>query len=222
MIRVTEDGLKRCDTVLLCTSISSLEKVLPRLAPILAPGTVVMDCCSVKVEPARIMQCHLPESVSIIGTHPMFGPDSGSNGIEGLPIVLSRIRCTGEQERFWVDVFTGMGLKVLQMSPEEHDREAAYTQGITHFVGRVLKGLDLKESEMATLGYSSLLKIIDQTCNDPMQLFLDLQKYNPYTHDMRLNLQSVLNSYLEMMEEYGKKRIGSDDLPSDGETSFKV
>ena len=115
--------------------------------------------------------------------------------------MLSPVRADEETAARWEEIYGEMKLKVLRMTPEEHDREAAYTQGVTHFIGRVLKELGLKESPMATLGYRELLKIVEQTCNDPFQLFLDLQTYNPFTHQMRLELQKALDDNLKLMEK---------------------
>jgi prephenate dehydrogenase len=92
-------------------------------------------------------------------------------------------------------------MDVIEMTPDEHDHQAAYTQGVTHFVGRVLQRLDLKECRIGTLGYHKLLEIVEQTCNDPLQLFHDLQRYNSYTGEMR---NAVLESFqytLKMLEE---------------------
>jgi prephenate dehydrogenase len=86
------------------------------------------------------------------------------------------------------------------MSPQEHDRKAAYTQGITHYVGRVLADLDLEPSPISTLGYHKLLEIREQTCNDPWQLFLDLQRFNPYTKEMRERLHRSLDRMLKQLE----------------------
>jgi len=195
-----EEEILSCDVLFLCVAISAMREVLERIAPSLKPGTLVIDTCSVKVMPVRLMRYVLPESVSILGTHPMFGPDSGKAGIRGLPIVLCRVRSEEEQFRFWKQMFQDFGLQVLEKTPEEHDREAAYTQGVTHFVGRVLGELRLSASPMATLGYRKLLDIIEQTCNDPMQLFMDLQRYNPYTRDMRYDLQGAIRNVLEKLE----------------------
>jgi prephenate dehydrogenase len=75
------------------------------------------------------------------------------------------------------------------MTPDEHDKMVAYSQGITHYIGRVLSDLNLKPTLINTLGYQKLLEIMQQTCNDSWQLFIDLQKYNPYTKNMRIDLQ---------------------------------
>ncbi len=197
---VSLNEVGRCDAVFLCVAISSVVPVLRQLMPHLRPGCVVLDTCSVKVHPTRAMRAILPETVECIGTHPMFGPDSAKSGVAGLSLVFSPVRCSAETANQWRNEFTAMGLSVSDLEPEEHDREAAYTQGVTHFVGRVLADMALVDSEIATVGYRQLLAVIEQTCNDPYQLFEDLQRFNPYTTEMRQKLQRSLNRLLESLE----------------------
>ena len=195
---ITEQELCEYDSVFLCCSINAVEEVLLRIKDKLKKGAVVLDTCSVKVEPARLMKEILPEDCSLIATHPMFGPDSGRNGVEGLPIVFYPLRDPDGRSWIWEDVFRQMGLEIHRMTPDEHDREAAFTQGITHFIGRVLRELELKDSPIATLGYLKLQEIVAQTCNDPLQLFLDLQKFNPHTEEMRERLKNALDDTMKL------------------------
>lgn len=194
--RVSEEEVAKQPVLFLCTAISSVEEVARRIAPMLEPGALVIDTCSVKVHPARVMEREFPARTQILATHPMFGPDSGRGGVDGLPMVLCPIRIEVTLLREWKRFFRSLGLTVSVMSPEEHDREAANTQGITHYVGRVLADLDLGDSPIGTLGYRKLLEIREQTCNDPWQLFLDLQRYNPYTREMRERLHRSLDRML--------------------------
>lgn len=194
--RVSLEGLMDAQVIFLCNAISSMEDVLPEIAPLLKPGTLVADTCSVKVYPMEMMKKYLPGSVSILGTHPMFGPDSGKNGVQGLPLVMCKERIKDDDYILWKDHFRRIGLTVQEMTAHEHDKEAAYTQGITHFIGRTLNELNLHPSSIATAGYDALQNIIKQTCNDPWQLFLDLQKYNPYTSDMRKELHRGVEKML--------------------------
>ncbi len=53
-----------------------MEDVLGRTRGRLAPDVLVMDTCSVKTHPVGLMERMLPATISILGTHPMFGPDS--------------------------------------------------------------------------------------------------------------------------------------------------
>jgi prephenate dehydrogenase len=196
------EELMACDTIILCVAISSFKQVLRSLLPYIRPTTVIMDTCSVKIYPASVMNQLLPLDVEIIATHPMFGPDSGKDGIEGLPLVFSPTRCSQHTADIWRSRFTEMRLQVIEMSCDQHDREAAYSQGVTHFVGRVLDELHLEPTQLATVGYRRLLSIVEQTCNDPMQLFYDLQRYNPYAHDMHLKLKQALDSVVSVLDQY--------------------
>jgi prephenate dehydrogenase len=207
--RALPEGVTRCtieqlcevDVLFLCVAISSLESVLTTIGPRLKPGCVVMDTCSVKVYPSELMERLLPSGIHAIATHPMFGPDSGRDGVKGLPMVYAPLRCPQEIADYWHTVFSEVfELRVLVMTPDEHDREAAFTQGITHVIGRVLGELELKKSSIGTAGYNSLLEIIEQTCNDPMQLFFDLQRYNPHTREMHMKLNDSLEHVMRQLE----------------------
>ncbi len=198
---VSREELLGCETIIFCVAISALEPVLQEVASSISEGTLVMDTCSVKVYPARVMERLLPEGVNIIATHPMFGPDSGKDGLKGLPLVFSPLRGSDELFFRWRELFVAMELNLLEMSCDAHDREAAYSQGVTHFVGRVLDELALKPTEIATLGYQRLLSIIEQTCNDPLQLFLDLQRFNPYAPAMQQRLKASLDKVLALLAQ---------------------
>jgi arogenate dehydrogenase (NADP+) len=198
----TLEELCSADVLFLCVAISSVGQVLKTVAPLLSDKTVVMDTCSVKVYPVELMKSLLPEQIQFAATHPMFGPDSGRTGVKGLPIVFAPVRCNPDISQLWQEIFSDLlELNVISMTPAEHDREAAFTQGITHFVGRVLGELELKSSSIGTEGYQGLLHIIEQTCNDPMQLFYDLQKFNPYTHEMHTRLRKSIDGVMQRLDE---------------------
>ena len=46
---------------------------------------------------------------------------------------------------------------MIPMTCEEHDRQAASTQFITHTVGRMLGDMNLESTQINTKGYESLL-----------------------------------------------------------------
>lgn len=74
------------------------------------------------------------------------------------------------------------------MTPEEHDRLAAGSQGVAHFIGRLLQEFRFTKTEIDTLGSTKLHEIEQLTIRDSWQLFNDLQHYNPFTKSMRLKL----------------------------------
>lgn len=198
--KVGEQELLSLPVIFLCVAISAMEEVVSRIRGRLSSGALIMDTCSVKTYPVEVMQRLLPASVSVLGTHPMFGPDSGRNGVAGLPMILCPARIdTGEIAR-WRDFFASLELSVSVMSPDDHDREAAYTQGVTHYIGRVLSDFGVERSQIATVGFAKLLEIVEQTCNDPWQLFLDLQRYNPHTREMRAKLSKSLAAVMDSID----------------------
>jgi prephenate dehydrogenase len=190
---VSPEELFQADVVWLCAAISAMDDVLDHIAPLARPGQTVADTCSVKVFPAQKMLAKLPAGVKLMATHPMFGPDSAKAGLAGLPIVLHDLRDAAEPLVFWKSQFEEWGMTSLLMTPDEHDLAAAYTQGVTHFVGRVLDDMGLKPHPLATRGYQRLLDLVQQTCNDPFQLFLDMQNFNPHTSAMRTALKASLD-----------------------------
>jgi prephenate dehydrogenase len=206
---VTIDELFDCDAMFFCVAISSFEQLLIDSKMHFKTGTVFFDTCSVKVFPVKWMKTHISEKNQIIATHPMFGPDSFYNSSSMLPIVMCNINADEAVFDFWIDYFSNKRMRVERMTPEEHDKMVAYSQGITHYIGRVLADLNLQTTKINTLGYTKLLEIIQQTCNDSWQLFLDLQRYNPYTRNMRENLHSSLEkiySILDQLNNEGKEQ----------------
>ncbi len=198
---VGEDEVLGCDVIFFCVTISAFEQVIKACAPKIRAGALVMDTCSVKIHPKAVMEKYLPAGVHCIATHPMFGPDSGRNGVQGLPIVVCPVSESAGQLAYWEGEFARWGLHVLRMTCDEHDRQAAWSQGVTHFVGRTLDELHLQPTQLATVGYQRLMSIVEQTCNDPLQLFYDLQRYNPYAPQMRQRLKQALEHEMDVLEQ---------------------
>lgn len=198
---VSEQEVLNAPYIFFAVTISAFESVLKSVGDKIGKDSVVLDTCSVKTYPAKWMEKYIPKEVYKIATHPMFGPDSGANGIGGLPIVMCPISPIDDRYSEMKDLFLSMGLDVLEMSDREHDKAAAYSQGVTHFVGRTLDKMNMKPTPIATQGYRSLMNIVEQTCNDPIQLFYDLQRYNPYAKEMRLSLQVAIEKVLNKLAE---------------------
>jgi len=169
--------------------ISAFEKVIATHKKYFRPEHVLIDVLSVKLHAAQVFNKYLKGiQTQALLTHPMFGPDSSKNGFEGLPIIIERFKTNQDTYNFWKDYFRSKRLRIIEMTPHEHDKIAANSQGLTHFVGRLLEELNFKETPIDSLGARMLLQVKDQTCNDTWQLFSDLQHYNPYTKKMRLKL----------------------------------
>ena len=183
-----------CEVLFYCVPISKFREALEEHLPYLNSPKLLVDVLSVKSYPKKVFEELIPETIEVLLTHPMFGPDSVKEvGLEGQPIVVDKFRTTDEKYNFWKDYFGNKGLEVIEMTAEEHDKLAANSQGVAHFVGRILGEFELQETPIDTLGAKKLLEIKDQTCNDTWELFNDLQTKNPFTIDMRVKLGEAVN-----------------------------
>jgi prephenate dehydrogenase len=178
--------------VILCVPISAMEKTLERVAPLLGPETVVVDVCSVKTLPARWMTDALPDHVSILATHPMFGPDSAADSLSGRKIVLCRVRIADERFDNVLAYLSAKGLEVFDTTPEEHDEQIAVTLALTHFIGRSLARFGAEDLPIDTEGYKRLRHILGVVENDTWQLFEDMNRYNPYAEDARRRFMAAM------------------------------
>jgi prephenate dehydrogenase len=171
--------------VILCVPISAMQATLQRIAPLLRPDALVMDVCSVKSYPAQWMRELLPESVEILATHPMFGPDSAARSVTGHKIVLCPERIAPERYEKIKQWLRAKGLVLIETTPAQHDQEIAVSLALTHFIGRSLSEFGAAPLNIDTEGYKRLLHILGVTSNDTWQLFEDMNRYNPYAHDKR-------------------------------------
>lgn len=96
---------KGLDVIVLAVSIVSFEDTIKTFVPHLkekiamdkaqfgtSAGPLIVDVLSVKEHPRKLMLDLLPYECDILCTHPMFGPDSGKDGWNGLNFVYERTR----------------------------------------------------------------------------------------------------------------------------------
>jgi prephenate dehydrogenase len=192
-----------CSVVVVAVPVPSLESVLESIAPLLRPGALVVDVASVKMRPIELLARLLPASVDWVGTHPMFGPQSGRNGIAGLKVALCAPRARRERlvRRFLERRY---GLDVLPMTAERHDHEIAYIQGLTHWVAKALREIELPDPRLATTAYRHLLAIEEILRDDSDALFLTIQRDNPFVGEARHALMRRLLEIEHWIEQPGR------------------
>lgn len=184
-VLIKKEDLKEIDWVFLAVPISNLEKLLLEIRPHLKKGSLVVDVSSVKIFPCRWLKKYLPRNVEIMGTHPMFGPDSAKNGLPGLKIVLCPVRISLKNKKKFEKIMRSLKLKIIFTTPQKHDAEIAKSLTLVHFIGRTLGRINIKKQEITTLGFERLLAVNETVNSDTWQLFLDMHRYNPYAKNMR-------------------------------------
>lgn len=187
-----------CPVVVLAAPVGCLEEIVAAIAPHVQPGSLVLDVGSVKLGPADIMKRGLPKHAEIVATHPLFGPQSARDGIEGLKIALCPIR----GRRFWraaAFLRRHLRLNVIMTTPEDHDREAAIVQGLTHLIAKVLVRMEPLPNRMTTKSFDLLLDAVNMVRHDAPEVFEAIERANPYSFAVRrkfFELASALDAEL--------------------------
>lgn len=181
------DAAAGCDVCILAVPVQAIESVCAQIAPKIGPRTLVADVASIKTGPAEAMRRLLPPDNDILGTHPLFGPQTVAEvGLGGQSIALCPVRIGGERLATVREFLTGtLGLSVIETTPEEHDRQMALVQVVTHLIGHAASEMDLPELPLATLAYKRLLQMKHNIERDSEELFEAIQTLNPYAADVR-------------------------------------
>ncbi|HEY2932019.1 MAG TPA: prephenate dehydrogenase/arogenate dehydrogenase family protein [Acidobacteriota bacterium] len=190
------------DVLILSVPIRKVSKVCEQIAPLLRPGQLIIDTCSVKVRPLSSLMDRLPDFVDVLGSHPLFGPDSGKGGIRGLKIALCPVR--GNRIAPVRDYLQSIGLIVIETTPEEHDREMAETQAVFHLISRAIENAGLNRREISTPGPEKFFELLYSLQNDSLELFFDLESQNPFATAVRRRLIQALIDLDQEISEGGR------------------
>jgi prephenate dehydrogenase len=126
------------------------------------------------------MKRHLPPTVGILGTHPLFGPDSGRKGLRGLTVVLCPVRIEGARLATVLTELHRAGIETVFMNPDDHDRMMAETILLSQYVGRLIDETGATRWPPVTQNYAHLCALVNTVCNDTVGLFSDMVRFNAH------------------------------------------
>lgn len=180
--RPSEQVAASNDVVVLSVPIAVTVEVAHKVGPHVRPGACLMDITSIKRQPLAAMLESTPESVDVVGTHPMFGPHGVD--FDRQKVVL----CRGRGEAGFARVkklFETFGAETIEASPEEHDAQMALIQVLIHektmVLGSVLERLkaDLGRSlQFASPIYRTELAMIGRMFSQRAELYADILTAN--------------------------------------------
>lgn len=181
---VQYEEISQSDIVILAVPFKAMHDVITSIIPYLKSDCLVMDVASVKVKPLAIMLGMLPNTINIIGLHPLFGPQSGINGIQGLNVAVVQGR--GDKESSVIDFLENiLSLKIYQCTAEEHDIQMAYVQGLTHLIAKAFNMMNIPDIIQTTKTYDLLNQMVGLIKNDSDDLFQSILMDNPYVENIR-------------------------------------
>ncbi|MEM2099596.1 MAG: prephenate dehydrogenase/arogenate dehydrogenase family protein [Candidatus Bathyarchaeia archaeon] len=199
------DAVKGADSVLICVAISAFEDVVKLIAPSIRQGQIIMDICSVKVVPVKVMHKHIKQGL-ILGTHPVFGP--GSKGIKNKAFVLTPTN--PKEEKFAAELKKWLEQRkahVFVMSPEKHDELMSAVLGLPHFLGLVacdvlLEREDYAETKkVAGTTYRLLFTLAEVTALENPELFTSLQLGLPEITKLETHFIEKAHEWLRLVQQ---------------------
>jgi prephenate dehydrogenase len=184
------------DIVIVTVPIHTTMDVIDEIVPVMKEGAMLTDFTSVKMLPMKKMK-KAHSTVTVVGGHPLFGP---TTDFMHQHFIVCHER--GESYVSWYKEFLeSLGLKVLEMPAEEHDKQMATIQCLTHFstlsLGSALEKMDYdleKGEKISTPVYLMRLYGVGRILAQDSDLYADMQTYNPYAKE-------VIQTYKESVDE---------------------
>jgi len=177
-------AVKKADRVLICVPIENFEEVVKEIHSHVRPDQVVMDVCSIKEIPVKIMHEHIKAGVTL-GTHPVFGP--GVKSIKDQKFILTP---TDKKEEAFAENFKSWlekrGANVFIMSPRRHDELMSVVLGLPHFLGLVVcdalldYGNFLEAKRVAGASFKMLLTLAEAVASEETEFYASLQMMLPF------------------------------------------
>ncbi|MEH3144915.1 MAG: prephenate dehydrogenase/arogenate dehydrogenase family protein [Methylobacterium frigidaeris] len=199
-----------CPVVVLAVPVCRLAETVAAVAPHLRPGALVLDVGSVKEEPARVMRDGLPPDVDIVATHPMFGPQSARDGIAGLKIAVCPLRGASGR-RVAAFLRRALDLDVIVTTPEDHDRDAALAQGLTHLIAQVVVRMEPLPGRITTRSFDLLMEAVGMVRHDAPEVFEAIVRANPHAAEMRRRFAALATAMLDPDEAVPAERFRTPD-----------
>ena len=205
------EAVKKADRVLICVSINAFEEIVKKISPAVQDGQIIMDICSIKDSPIKIMHKYLKGRL-ILGMHPVFGP--GSTTIENKTFILTP---TSTQEeaiakdfKKWLETKKA---RVFMMSPQKHDKLMSVVLGLPHFFGLVACDTLLEEAnypetkDVAGTTYRMLFTLAEVAALENPELFASLQLSLPELEKLEHSLIEKANDWLNLIRKKDRATI---------------
>jgi len=172
--------------IILAIPVPFLEDFLKEYGQYISAQSTVLDVCSVKMYPVELMKKYLPTATQIVATHPLFGPVSAATGITGLKCITYPVRIHFQEYTQLIEFLDKtLKLTVMEITPEDHDRDMAYVQALTFLIGKGLDALNMPQTELTTPTFEHLKYLHQVVSSDTPGLFATIQQFNPFAQKVR-------------------------------------
>ncbi|MBV9551141.1 MAG: prephenate dehydrogenase, partial [Alphaproteobacteria bacterium] len=157
----------------------------PEFGNLLGPQSLLLEVNTVKTRPVALLRRHAGGR-AWAATHPMFGPfsfEKQGGTLNGLRLVITDHTLPEEDMAGAIAWLKGLGLNVLTMPAEAHDRMLAETLFLTHYVAQIVAKGGFVRTDIDTLSFGYLMDAVESVKGDT-ELFRDVFAFNPSCEDI--------------------------------------
>lgn len=208
-----EKAVSDADLVIVSVPVNATLRVLPQVLDVINEKTVVMDVGSTKSEICNVVENH-PKRRNYVANHPIAGTENSgpSAAIDGLFDKKTTIICEEEKSDpkavLLVKVIhEAIGMHVIHMGAEEHDRHIAYVSHLSHVISYVLGKtvLEIEKDEtnifeLAGSGFASTARLAKSSPEMWTPIFIQNKK----------SLLKSVDEYMKNLQDF-RELIANDD-----------
>ncbi len=168
--------LRECQLVLVAVPLGAFAGIFEKIAPHDHDQLVITDVGSTKTQVVVLANQLLPQPARFVGSHPMAGseqrgPDAAEVDLcRGKPCILTPQPDTDPAALRLVDaMWRTLGMKMLSMSPQDHDRATAAVSHLPHAASVLLihTAAKLGGFDVASTGFRDTTRLASS--NPPMR-----------------------------------------------------
>lgn len=194
------DAVKDADVVIYSVPISFTQDIIEQTLPYLRPWTVVADVTSIKKFPSKALSQR--DDIVVIPTHPMFGPYISSIAGQVFVLTCDDSNKNSKEYKFVKQFLQWESAKVIEATPEYHDRMMAVVQGLTHLnmfvVGETMKrlGFNIADSmDFISPIYKLMVSSVGRYLWQNPWLYADIQMYNDEVEEVHEKFLDTANNF---------------------------
>lgn len=198
--------IKNCDVVFVCTPMNKTEEILDRLEGVVSERTIVSDVSSLK---NFVMKKRRP--YRFIGSHPMAGTENSGFSFAfkelftGAKWILTPAFDIQESEISALEeIIKKTGAKTLIMTPEEHDRAAAFISHMPMLVSQALMDCATGEEKALLIASSGFRDMTRLSVSNP-EMAEDMIKMN--NENIKYALEALINSAQKLLDGNYREKI---------------
>jgi len=205
-----EDAIPTADLFILAIPVDAAREILPNILNGIKDSAVVIDMGSTKVGICEKAANH-PKRAQFVASHPMAGTENSgpeaafADLFKGKKTIICEKELSSEAAvQQAKTLYKILGMNILYMSPEEHDKHIAYVSHLTHVIAYALS-LTVQEIEkdqkaifeMAGSGFGSTVRIAKSST----------EMWTPILQQNAKYLSNSIDQYIDILQKFKKSIV---------------